>query len=158
MISKSLIDAAELAYNSRGSTDLRSRLAAVLRVAIPDRVFVFGSNLSGVHGAGAAHFAMQHRGATWGLGVGPSGNSYAIPTKDEKIDTLPLSVIQVYVRGFLAYARANPEINFEVTPIGTGLAGYTHGDIAPMFRDAPLNCDLPVEWSIILNTPTPTLP
>lgn len=109
-------------------------------------VFVFGSNLAGRHGAGAALYARQHHGAIYGQGVGPQGNSYAIPTKDERIRTLPLDRIKPYIDDFLIYAAANPTITFQVTRIGCGLAGYTDDDISPMFADAPANCLLPQEW------------
>lgn len=109
-------------------------------------IFVFGSNLAGRHGKGAALYARQHHGATNGRGVGPQGHSYAIPTKDRDLRTLPLSEIRGYVDDFLEYARRRREFSFKVTAIGTGLAGYRHEDIAPMFKDAPSNCQLPDEW------------
>jgi len=109
-------------------------------------IFVFGSNLAGRHGKGAALFARQQRGAVYGVGVGRTGNAYAIPTKDEAIRTLPLDRIAPYVAAFLEYARDNPDLNFEVTRIGCGLAGYTDEQISPMFRAAPPNCLLPVGW------------
>lgn len=109
-------------------------------------VFVFGSNLAGRHGAGAAKFARMNHGAIYGRGTGRQGNSYAIPTKDLALKTLPLNKIQHYVAEFLAYARQNPELIFEVTKIGCGLAGYSESDIAPMFASAPTNCALPDGW------------
>jgi hypothetical protein len=109
-------------------------------------IFVFGSNLAGRHGAGAALYAKTHHGAVYGQGIGLQGNSYAIPTKDFYIRTLPLNVIQAYVEIFLSFARGNLELQFEVTKIGCGLAGYKESQIAPMFRDAPENCHLPKGW------------
>lgn len=109
-------------------------------------IFVFGSNLSGIHGKGAALCAMRSHGAKLGVGIGRTGNSYAIPTKDERITTLPLSRIAKYVTEFLDYARAHPELEFEVTKIGCGLAGYCEHDIKPMFVGAPINCNLPDGW------------
>lgn len=109
-------------------------------------IFVFGSNLAGRHGKGAALCALKEHGAIYGQGVGRQGNSYAIPTKDEKLRTLPLSTIQIYVNAFLHYAQLNPTQTFLVTRIGCGLAGYRDHHIAPMFRDAPLNCQLPEGW------------
>lgn len=109
-------------------------------------IFVFGSNLSGFHGAGAADFAVKNHGAIWGRGVGMQGNSYAIPTKDENIRTLPLPRIKIYVSEFLVFATKNPGLQFNVTRIGCGLAGYTDTDIAPMFEGAPENCTLPEGW------------
>jgi len=108
-------------------------------------IFVFGSNLSGIHGAGAAKFALDHHGAKWGQGVGLQGNSYAIPTKDKNITTLPLTEIKMYVDHFLLFAE-DSDLTFQVTRIGCGLAGYTEKDIAPMFREAPRNCILCPEF------------
>lgn len=110
------------------------------------RIFVFGSNLAGRHGKGAALHARQHFGACYGQGSGAQGQSYAIPTKDYDLRTLPVSSIKTYVDGFLSYARAHSELHFNVTRIGCGLAGYTDTDIAPLFKDAPENCDLPDGW------------
>ena len=109
-------------------------------------IFVFGSNLAGVHGAGAAAFALKNHGAIWGRGEGIQGSSYGIPTKDESIQTLPLLRIRGYVKRFLEYARAHPEQDFMVTAIGCGFAGYRPQDIGPMFKGAPSNCKLPQEF------------
>lgn len=108
--------------------------------------FVFGSNLAGRHGAGAALFAKRHHGAVTGIGVGPQGRSYAIPTKDRDVRTLPLPTIEYYVKQFIDYARAHPSDIFNVTRIGCGLAGYKDSDIAPMFKNASANCKLPEGW------------
>lgn len=97
-------------------------------------IFVFGSNTSGIHGAGAAKTAYKKYGAMYGKGHGLSGQSYAIPTKDFKIQTLPLESISIYVELFIRYAKEHPELNFYVTDIGCGLAGYTPEEIAPMFK------------------------
>jgi len=110
-------------------------------------IFVFGSNLGGRHGKGAALSALQHHGAIYGQGIGLQGSSYAIPTKDAKLQTLPLDEIQTHVDEFLAFARANPQVRFQVTAIGCGLAGYKPSQIAPMFKGAPGNCDLPLEFT-----------
>ena len=111
-------------------------------------IFVFGSNLAGRHGRGAALFARQHHGAIYGAGVGPQGNAYAIPTKDARLGVLPIATIARHFADFIAYARANPAVDFIVTPIGTGLAGYRHDQIAPLFADARSlrNVQLPEEW------------
>lgn len=111
-----------------------------------DPVFVFGSNLAGAHGAGAALHARRHHGAKIGVGVGRTGNAYAIPTKDAEIKTMALWQIKPHVAAFLEYAKDNPDLRFYVTRIGCGLAGYTDEAIAPMFRGAPDNCDLPGAW------------
>lgn len=109
-------------------------------------VFVFGSNEAGRHGKGAALYARTHYGALYGQGEGLQGRSYAIPTKSAILRTLPLPVIRIYVERFLAFAAAHPELQFEVTPIGCGLAGYKPADIAPMFINAPGNCSLPGDF------------
>jgi hypothetical protein len=116
----------------------------------PREIFVFGSNLAGRHGKGAALHARNYHGAIYGRGIGRQGDSYAIPTKDHRLRSLPLNEIQEHVEDFLEYARLFSGFNFNVTAIGTGLAGYKHEDMAPMFRDAPENCRLPVEWVEIL--------
>lgn len=109
-------------------------------------IFVFGSNLAGRHGAGAARCAADSHGATWGVGVGPSGHSYAIPTKDAALATLPISEISKYVNEFNRYAAGHPGLQFRVTAIGCGLAGYTPADIAPLFADSPPNCLMPAAF------------
>lgn len=113
-------------------------------------IFVFGSNLAGRHGKGAALFALKNHGAIYGQGHGLQGNSYAIPTKDKNLKTLQLNVIEQYVIIFRLFALENPELIFNVTAIGTGLAGYKHKDIAPMFIGYPENCKLPEEWIKII--------
>lgn len=109
----------------------------------PSKIFVFGSNLAGRHGKGAALWAVKNRGAKYGQGFGEQGNSFAIPTKDTNVKTLPLDIIANYVRLFVEEARLNPEVQYELTPIGCGLAGYKPEQIAPMFKDAPSNVALP---------------
>ena len=113
-------------------------------------IFVFGSNLSGRHGKGAALAARLQHGAIYGKGVGRQGNSYAIPTKDFNIQTLPLEVIQTHVSTFLEYARNHPGLTFNVSRVGCGLAGYTNEEIAPMFKGAPANCHFAPEWEPFL--------
>lgn len=109
-------------------------------------IFVFGSNLAGRHGAGAAKFAVKNHGAIYGQGWGLQGNSFAIPTKDANIKTLPLSVIRTYIEKFKGFAREHPDMIFQLTPIGCGLAGYKHEDIGPMFKNSPSNVMIPVEF------------
>jgi hypothetical protein len=113
-------------------------------------IFVFGSNLAGRHGKGAALFAKQNHGAIYGQGYGLQGSSFAIPTKDGKLKTLPLTEIQKYVTMFIEFAEDHPLMTFQLTPIGCGLAGYKYNDIAPMFRDAPSNIILPVEFQQVI--------
>ena len=111
-------------------------------------IFVFGSNLAGIHGAGAAAYAHHNCGAVWGYGVGLAGKSYAIPTKNHSLLPLSLPTIKHYVEDFLNYARKNPEDTFIVTCIGCGLAGFTARDIAPMFYEAPPNCQFDYNWKL----------
>jgi len=123
--------------------------------AITDQmIFVFGSNTGGIHGAGAARFAREQRGAVMGVGFGPIGQSYAIPTKgvikhrgQKRVgETLPLITINRYVREFLEYADHHQDKEFQVTCIGCGLAGLKDEDIAPMFENAPMNCYFDELW------------
>lgn len=112
-------------------------------------IFVFGSNKRGIHGAGAAKVARYRYGARLGVGIGRTGNAYAIPTKripSREMRQLPLEEIAGYVSDFIKYAQEHPELRFKVAKIGCGLAGYTEREIAPMFSDAPANCDLPEGW------------
>lgn len=113
---------------------------------IPQNIFVFGSNLAGRHGAGAAKAALKYHGAIYGQGIGLQGNSYAIPTKDENLKTLPLKEIKFHVDVFLVHAQNNPHVNFRLTAIGCGLAGYRPTQIAPMFAGAPPNVQMPEEF------------
>ena len=104
-----------------------------------DEIFVFGSNEAGKHGAGAALYAAKKYGAQYGVGFGPSGNSFAIPTKDFFINKLPLDSVKFYVDLFLCYAEENPETKFRLTAIGCGLAGFKVEEIVPLFDRAPSN-------------------
>ena len=96
-----------------------------------NEVFVFGSNLAGMHGGGAARVAHRRFGAIMGKGVGMQGRSYAIPTMQGGTET-----IRPYVDDFIAYAKEHPELTFLVTPIGCGIAGFEPEDIAPLFKEA----------------------
>lgn len=111
-----------------------------------DMIFVFGSNTTGRHGKGAALYAKKYRGAINGIGEGLQGKSYAIPTKDYQLQTLPLFLIEAHVRVFINFAFQCNNLRFYVTRIGCGLAGYKDQDIAPMFKHAPDNCLLPEGW------------
>lgn len=114
----------------------------------PNEIFVFGSNLAGMHGGGAARMARLYFGAVLGNGDGPQGQSYAIPTMQGDVET-----IQPYVDKFISYAKAHPEQTFLVTPIGCGIAGFTPDDIAPLFEKAICveNIHLPQSfWEILV--------
>lgn len=115
-----------------------------------DMIFVFGSNRAGVHGAGAAKDARDNHGARDGVGEGPSGKAYALPTKDRAIQTLSLEEIEAHIKKFLEFASLRPLDLFQITQVGTGLAGYTKAQIAPFFVNAPRNCYFDSEWSDIL--------
>lgn len=98
----------------------------------PNQIFTYGANEKGIHGAGAAKLALR-----WGAKMGQYGlvgQTYGIPTKDKKIQTLPLDKIQVHVHDFLALAFSHQEYEFLVTKIGCGLALYQPEDIAPLFK------------------------
>ena len=97
----------------------------------PNEIFVFGSNLKGMHGGGAAYIAYRKFGAVMGQGVGLQGQSYAIPTMQGGVET-----IRPYVDEFIAFAREHQELTFLVTRIGCGIAGFRDKEIAPLFREA----------------------
>lgn len=96
-----------------------------------NEIFVFGSNLAGMHGGGAAWVANMKFGAEWGIGVGLTGRSYAIPTMHGGVET-----IKPYVDEFIRFAQTNPELKFLVTRIGCGIAGFRDEEIAPLFDEA----------------------
>ncbi len=100
-----------------------------------NEIFVFGSNLGGFHGGGAARAALNHFGAIWGQGVGLQGRSYAIPTMHGGVDA-----IKPYVDEFIDFARQHQQYKFLVTRIGCGIAGFTVAEMAPLFSEA---IDLP---------------
>lgn len=103
----------------------------------PGHVFVFGSNIQGLHGAGAAAYAFAHFGAVIGEGDGLQGQSYALPTMEG------WEALEDAVERFLTYATEHPWFTFLLTPVGCGIAGYTPAQVAPLFKDAPDNVDLP---------------
>jgi hypothetical protein len=103
----------------------------IIRSLKENEIFVFGSNLMGFHGGGAAAAALDHFGAIWGQGVGLQGQSYAIPTMHGGPET-----IQPYVDEFIQFAKTHPELTFYVTRIGCGIAGFESSDIAPLFEGA----------------------
>ena len=109
----------------------------------PHEIFVFGSNLAGAHGGGAAYTAYRKYGAIWGQGVGLQGQSYAIPTMQGGVDT-----IRPYVDEFIAFAKVHPELTFLVTRVGCGIAGFTNKEISPLFSEAHAvpNIVLPLGW------------
>ena len=113
----------------------------------PNEIFVFGSNLAGAHGGGAARLAYERFGAIWGQGVGLQGQSYAIPTMQGGVET-----IKPYVDEFIRFAKQHPEQKFLVTKIGCGIAGFKVDEIAPLFYHAidSENIVLPKEFDDIV--------
>lgn len=112
-----------------------------------NEIFVFGSNLRGMHGAGAARIAYENFGAEWGVGVGMTGRCYAIPTMQGGVET-----IRPYVDEFIKYAKEHFELTFLVTRIGCGIAGFRDSEMAPLFKDAADmdNVALPQQWRMLL--------
>ena len=110
------------------------------------RIFVFGSNRLGIHGAGAARYAAKELNAKYGIGEGPTGWAYALPTCSTPGCPLTLEQIAEHVATFLNYAENHPERQFFVSAVGCGIAGFGESDIAPLFCNAPANCDLPPYW------------
>lgn len=96
-----------------------------------NEIFVFGSNLDGFHGGGAARIAFDCFGAEWGVGVGLTGKCYAIPTMHGGVDA-----IKPYVDEFVDFARSHTEMQFLVTRVGCGIAGFTDEEMAPLFKGA----------------------
>lgn len=112
-----------------------------------NEIFVFGSNLEGSHGGGAAAIAVKRFGAIWGQGVGLQGQSYGIPTMHGGVST-----IKPYVDEFIEFAKNNPKFDFLVTRIGCGIAGFREEEMAPLFAEATSleNVYLPKSfWEII---------
>lgn len=109
-------------------------------------VFVFGSNLAGRHGGGAALHAAQKHGAQEGVGEGLTGNSYALPTMDAHIRPRHIAYIAASIDKFIDVARQSPELRFRVTRVGCGIAGFTDDQIAPLFLGAPDNCEFDPLW------------
>lgn len=122
--------------NKRITPDFVTELA-------PDEIFVFGSNIEGMHGGGAARIAYQKFGAVWGQGVGIQGQSYAIPTMFNTVQE-----IKPYVDEFIEYARQHPQNRFLLTRIGCGIAGFSDSEISLLFKDAANlpNVTLPRKW------------
>ena len=114
-----------------------------------NEIFVFGSNLAGAHGGGAARLAYERFGAVLGQGVGLQGQSYAIPTMQGGVET-----IKPYVDEFITFSQSRPDLKFYVTQIGCGIAGFKVAEIAPLFQDAidVVNIILPKEFVDVITT------
>ncbi len=113
-----------------------------------ERVFVFGSNLLGIHGAGAAWYASQKLGAEFGIGEGLTGRTYALPTCYRPGEPVTLEELAVYVDNFLRFAEQHPETRFFVSAVGCGIAGFSEEEVSYIFQElgTPDNCDLPPGW------------
>lgn len=116
-----------------------------------NQIFVFGSNESGIHGAGAALAARKLYGAQLGIGFGPTGESWAIPTKNWNVESMNLGAIKHYIDRFKVYVETST-VEFFITRIGCGLAGYADWQIAPLFKGINSNCDFPEEWKQYLES------
>lgn len=116
-----------------------------------EEIFVFGSNESGIHGAGAALVAKEKFGAKYGAGFGLIGMSFAIPTKDWYVNTLSIDKIKFYIDRFAAYTQNSCDTEFFVTRVGCGLAGYVDSQIAPLFANCNAErCIFPEQWKEFL--------
>lgn len=114
-------------------------------------IFVFGSNLSGWHGAGAAKAARDNYGALVGVGVGFTGQSYAIPTKNYLVETMRLEQIVPFIQQFVHVTNTQQQMDFYITRVGCGLAGFKDEQIAPLFANCnPENCSMPEPWRVYL--------
>jgi hypothetical protein len=109
-------------------------------------VFVAGTNLDGIHGAGSAKYARDHEGLLLGVGRGLSGNSYALPTVGHGFARMSLPQVAVEIGRFIEVAAQHPDLPFKVTRVGCNLAGFTDAQIAPLFADAPDNCLFDAAW------------
>lgn len=112
----------------------------------PTLVFVFGSNLGGRHGAGAAYHAVKCHGAIYGNGEGLQGSSYALPTLGHHLETLPFRDVESACERFVVFAEEHQELRFDLTKVGTGLAGIPEPMMKYALMDAPRNVLWPVGW------------
>ena len=141
----------ELYWMTGGNTGtLPNRITpSKINILGENEIFVFGSNIKGMHMGGAARAAYNKFGAEWGNGEGMQGQSYAIPTMEGEHNTM------LAIRRFTHYAKDHPELKFMVTPIGCGIAGYTPEEIAPMLSEAASlpNVYLPISfWKVLMNS------
>jgi hypothetical protein len=113
----------------------------------PNCIFVFGSNLGGKHLGGAARYAADNFGAEMGVGEGRTGQSYALPTMDAGFGVLSLGDIRDRIDDFKDYARDNPNLEFYVTRVGCGIAGYSDSQMAVLFVGSPSNCFFDPQWA-----------
>jgi len=150
MAKETLSKALDIVKKRAAEGPINEKAAKIVARQFDKEVFVFGSNEGGRHGMGAALTARNEHGAQYGIGEGPTGKAYAIPTKNKGMKVRQLADIQKSVDQFILHAKQNPTTKFNVTAIGTGLAGYTPADIAPMFKNAPDNVFLPHSFQLLL--------
>lgn len=113
-----------MTYNREYTPEMITKLQA-------NEIFVFGSNIKGMHGGGAARIANLNFGAEWGVGEGITGQCYALPTMEGGVD-----YIAGKVQNFISCAKCHPELKFFVTKVACGIAGFSIEEIAPLFADA----------------------
>lgn len=106
----------------------------------PNGIFVFGSNREGNHGGGAAYVALIRFGAVMGVGEGLQGQAYGLPTMEG------IAEFRLAAERFVQFARSRPELEFWLTKVGCGIAGYSEDEVRPMFVDAPENVIKPAGW------------
>ena len=135
---------------SKNRTDNPNIASGKIDALEKDEIFVFGSNLAGRHLGGAAKAAHNRFGAQWGVGIGLTGQTYAIPTMQGGVET-----IKPYVDQFIEYAKEHQERKFLVTRIGCGIAGFKDEEIAPLFKRAAAvsNIYLPKQFYDIIVAP-----
>lgn len=112
----------------------------------PNEIFVFGSDLAGRHGAGAALQAAQQFGAEYGVGEGITGQCYAFPTLDRRLEKIPRRWLEESRDMLFKTCLVNPEKQFLLTKVGCGLAGFPETTMRALFADPPVNLILPEDW------------
>jgi hypothetical protein len=142
------VDAQDLIVDDLQPADDRDAAAP----ALPPMVFVFGSNEIGKHGGGAARAALDNYGAIYGQGFGYQGNSFAIPTVSTPRVKITEAQLRFYVECFLLFAAHHPELTFQVTQLGCGLAGWSAAEVAPLFVGASKNCQFDTAWEPFLGS------
>lgn len=112
----------------------------------PRQAFVFGSNIMGHHGGGAALYAFDNFGAEEGIGEGLTGQCYAFPTLNQHMQRYTRAELESIRDAFYRCAFAHPELTFLLTRVGCGIAGYPEEDMLALFEDAPVNVKKPAGW------------
>lgn len=120
---------------------------------VGNMIFVFGSNLSGIHGAGSALYAYRYRDAIWGVGEGVTGTCYALPTKGLQITPMDITEIKESINTFIKYSKIHKNQKFQITQVGCGLGGFRKENIAPLFKEIASkrsNCYFDLAWKNLL--------